>query len=98
MEFESVFYIYQEFCDIFVEFTEWSCFGFGMKDKPFFSSCIWVVVNIVSFVSITTLLHSIGSDKGSTEKSFDSVKQDSANDSHRLLIMSLEFCLCLFLL
>ena len=68
-----------------------------MKAKPFFSSCIWVVVNIVSLVSITTLLHSIGSDKGSTENSFDSV-QDSANDSHRLLILSLEFCLCLFLL
>ena len=75
----------------------WSCFGFGMKDKPFFSSCIWVVVNIVSLASITTSLHSIGSDKGSTENSFDSI-QDSANDSQRLLILSLEFCLCLFLL
>ena len=61
-----------------------------MKDKPFFSSCIWVVVNIVSLVSITTSLHSIGSDKGSTENSFDSV-QDSTNDSQRLLILSLEF-------
>ena len=75
----------------------WSCFGLGMKDKPFLSSFTWVVVNIVSLVMITTWLHSMGSDEGSTENSLDSV-QDSANDSHRLLILSLEFCLCLFLL